>query len=255
MFHVDMFRNLQLPVSLGDLQILILSSQWRWSELQWEPKQLLQPVLVSLCPTWIHNVDARSVWCQLAEHQIMFQPSKLFVHPQFTPPPKLLQASSSHYPLMLLWICKWSRRPLTRTQWWTGISILFRLEINWNWGTLWAGGVVIEGNIIKAVYCRDNPDILEQPRGASLFVRSSVGFEKTWSQSSVCFMCVWGRAVTLGFLSSGAVAVFSKTMWPCAVRVNTIGWHAVQLWCEASDCWLVNFTRKIHPNRGFWFLN
>lgn len=122
-----------------------------------------------------------------------------------------------------LWICKWNGRPLTRTQWWTGISILFRLEINWNWGTFWAGGVVIEGNIIKAVYCRDNPDILEQPRGASLFVRSSVGFEKTWSQSSVLCVCVWGRAVTLGFLSSGAVAVFSKTMWPCAVRVNTIG--------------------------------
>lgn len=32
----------------------------------------------------------------------------------------------------------------------------------------------------KAAYCHcDDPDILEQPRGASLFARSSVGFEKT----------------------------------------------------------------------------
>lgn len=148
---------MQLLVSPGDLQNWILCWQWGWSEHQWEPKQLLQPVLVYVVYTRIHIVDIRPMWCQLGEQRII----------------EPLKASSLHSPL---WIFKngtegrWdARRDELASPW---DSPLFRLEMNWNWTELKLGGVSngvsnVE-NIRKAVYCRrDDPDILEQPRGAS----------------------------------------------------------------------------------------
>lgn len=119
-------------------------------------------------PTRIHNVDTRPVWCQLGEQQII-KPLK----PHLYIPPYAWS----------LWIFKWNGRPLTCTQGQTGISR--RLSILQTWrelklGNIFGGWGCKRGNITKAVYCHcDDPDILEQPRGASLFVQSSTGSEKT----------------------------------------------------------------------------
>lgn len=163
-------RHVQLSASPVDLQQWLLSSQWRGSELQWEPKQLLQPVLVASCPPQsmmlmhgLCGVSWRSNKSRFSQANSPFPLNWPLPRSSFTLP--------LHIPPCVRWgwICKWNGGPLTRTQCRTGISIRLSalLETNSNWGTFCAGGGCERGG--KAVYCLcDDPDILEQPRGASL---------------------------------------------------------------------------------------
>lgn len=52
--------------------------------------------------------------------------------------------------------------------------------------------------------------------------------------------CVWVSVVSLSILRDCCI-LLCKSVWPCAVRVDMIGYHAVQLWymmlCEGCDCW------------------
>lgn len=186
-------HHVQLSVSPVDLQQWLLSSQWRRSELQWEPKQLLQPVLVSSCPpeskmlmhglcgvSWGSNKSrfsqANSPFT--LNRPVPEAPSRfVFTFPLMSDGYGFVNGTEGH----------WHARNDELASRWG--SPLFRLETNSNWGTFCAGGGCESG--LKAVNCHcDDPDILEQPRGASLFAQSSAGFEKTWSQSSVLCVCV-----------------------------------------------------------------
>lgn len=138
MFHVDMFRIL-FSASCATVSV----SCWLTTmALVFTVKAIRAPMGTKATPTAslsifmstrIQDVDARSVWCQLREQQITFQPSELSVHPQPTSPRSSFTLRL-HIPpyVRWLWICKWNGRSLTRTQWRTGISMRLSALQTWN---------------------------------------------------------------------------------------------------------------------------
>lgn len=137
------------------------------------------------------------------------------------------------------------------------VSIRLQLETNLKAKEHFGGGRECRGNrcngSVDTRHC-DDPDILEQSRGVSVYTSSSVGFEKTkldhehcaCMSVSVCTTCE--RPLWVGFNSSG-IAVdffFFPVNWFWAYRVDLIGYHPVQLWWDApallsvSAGWLVN---------------
>lgn len=220
-------HHVQLSASPIDLQQWLLSSQWRWSELQWEPKQLLQPVLVSSCPP--ESMMSMHGLCGVSwgSNKSCFSQA----NSPFTLSWPLPEAPSRFVFTFPLMSDRYGFVSGTEDRWhaWNdelasrwGLSALQTWNILKLRNILCGRGFATEGG--KAVYCHcDDPDILEQPRGASLFARSSAGFEKTWSQSSVLCVCVRKSGHSGFSFLRGCSRLLCKTMWPCAVRVNMIG--------------------------------
>lgn len=97
------------------------------------------------------------------------------------------------------------------------VSIRLQLETNLKAKEHFGGGRECRGNrcngSVDTCHC-DDPDILEQSRGVSVYTSSSVGFEKTkldhehcaCMSVSVCTTCE--RALWVGFNSSGIAVDF-----------------------------------------------
>lgn len=130
--------------------------------------------------TRIHDVDARSAWCQLGGATTHVSARQTLRSPSTDHSPEAPSRFVFTFPLMSDGYGfvngtegRWHARSDELASRWG--SPLFRLETNSNWGTCCAGGGCDRGG--KAVYCHcDDPDILEQPRGASLFAWRSAGF-------------------------------------------------------------------------------
>lgn len=121
--------NYFLPLSL-------CCPQWGWPELQWEPKQLLQPVLAQLLYfRWVHNL----LWCQ---HKSQFSRPRCPSSTDSPPKKKLMRATSSLSPsliIMGLWIERAAPKgPQWRAKRWQnrfvssrrGSPLCSRLEMN-----------------------------------------------------------------------------------------------------------------------------
>lgn len=215
-------------MSLFDLSLSLCCLQWGWPELQREPKQLLQPVLASVLPCvsimFMHNLCG--VTWNKKDH-ISADQNHLRLTPQINSGGLHF---SDHYGFEWDWVSglrnAYSDEPIGDNC----FVFLMRLSAllqTWNelklrniWGgrgecgeNCWENrwdGLDTCFNVIVMILAA-----LNSPQERVLFMWSSAGFEKTWSQVLCLYVrvcvCVCG-CLPGCFHSSGTVVVFCSTI-------------------------------------------